>query len=171
VVESGGQFVLLGTGHADGGLRKLAYDVFGTDHPHVRMVFGYSESLAHQIYAAADMMLVPSMFEPCGLTQMIALRYGTVPVVRSTGGLADTVVDAEEGSDERQGGAPAPNGFVFHGVDAGSLDGALDRAMDMYLERKDEWEQLQCNNLINGERWSWTVPAESYLSLYVGVLS
>ena len=184
VVERGGQFVLLGTGHADGGLRRLAYDVFGTEHPDVRMIFGYSETLAHQIYGAADMILVPSMFEPCGLTQLIALRYGAVPVVRSTGGLADTVIDVEmqefdggDSEDETYGGhqgpsgAPEPNGFVFDGVDAGSLDHALNRALDMYFQQRDRWDTLALKNMRNGERWSWKTPSESYLSLYAGILS
>lgn len=181
VIEGGGQFVLLGTGHADSGLRRLAYDVYGTEHPDVRMIFGYSDTLAHQVYGAADIMLVPSMFEPCGLTQLIALRYGAVPLVRSTGGLADTVVDLEEGlsSDEQYNesygdgamhGAPLPNGFVFEGIDAESMDFALNRAIKMYFEDKDGWKSLVNRNLREGERWSWTLPSESYLSLYAGVI-
>ncbi|KAG7666553.1 hypothetical protein KSW81_005205 [Nannochloris sp. 'desiccata'] len=129
----------------------------------VRMVFDYSEQLAHLIYAAADIFLVPSMFEPCGLTQMIALRYGGVPVVRSTGGLADTVFDID--ADRVHG-----NGFVFEGSDAGSFESALDRALGMYIERKEEWAALCGRNLSQGERWSWKAPAQSYLELYRGVL-
>jgi starch synthase len=159
-VSQGGQFVLLGTGHASGGLQRLNEEYRGTG---VSMVFDYSDQLAHLIYAAADIFLVPSMFEPCGLTQMIALRYGGVPVVRSTGGLADTVFDVD--ADRVHG-----NGFVFEGSDAGSLEGALDRALNMYHERKDEWAALCGRNLSQGERWSWKAPAQSYVGLYRGAL-
>ena len=188
-VSQGGQFVLLGTGHAAGGLHRLAEDQF-KDSPDVKMIFGYSERLAHLIYAAADIFLVPSMFEPCGLTQMIALRYGAVPVVRSTGGLADTVRDVDSFEGDRDGakgfgwegdgdhrprdqapGALAPNGFVFGGSDAGAFEYALDRALDMYLSRRGEWEALKERNLGDGERWSWTASAKSYIELYSGVLA
>ena len=166
-VAQNGQFVLLGTGHADGGLRRMAGDVYSTSND-VRMVFGYSETLAHLIYAAADVFLVPSMFEPCGLTQMIALRYGAVPVVRSTGGLADTVRDVDAGPGDEPG-APPPNGFVFSGIDGGSLDSALNRALGMYNNKRAEWEALQLRNLKQGEKWSWRSPAQSYIGLYKGV--
>lgn len=164
-VEQGGQFVLLGAGHADGGLRRLASEYASTGH--VAMHFGYSETLAHLIYAAADIFLVPSMFEPCGLTQMIALRYGAVPVVRRTGGLADTVFDVDDG--QSQGKLP-PNGFTFDGTDAAALDGALDRALKMYCDNSGAWKELVVRNLEDGTRWSWKGPAASYLQLYAGVV-
>jgi len=168
----GAQFVLLGTGHADGGLRRMAGEQF-RDHTDIHMEFTYSETLARMIYGAADMFLVPSVFEPCGLTQMIALRYGAVPIVRATGGLADTVrdVDASRESDETRPGAPAPNGFVFSGVDSASLDSALDRAVAMYNERPDEWAALCAASMADSDRWSWKQPAESYLQLYSGALA
>lgn len=99
--ESGGQFVLLGTGHADGDFRAMAENAFKHD-PNVKLLLLYSEALAHLIYAASDIVLVPSLFEPCGLTQMIAMRYGALPAVRLTGGLADTVHDLRQN----------PEGFV-----------------------------------------------------------
>jgi starch synthase len=108
------------------------------DNPDLQLVFTYSEPLARMIYGAADMFLVPSMFEPCGLTQMIALRYGAIPVVRSTGGLADTVVDVDAGNSSGSTGAESGvpiNGFVFAGIDSGSLESALDRAIVMYRDR------------------------------------
>ena len=176
-VSQGGQFVLLGSGHADGGLKRMAEEQF-SDNRDVHMMFGYSEALAHLIYGAADIFLVPSMFEPCGLTQMIALRYGAVPVVRSTGGLADTVRDVDNsgsgGNGNGSGGggafALAPNGFVFDGIDAGSLESALDRALSMFSSRREEFAALQSRNLSEGERWSWTAPAQSYIELYSGAL-
>ncbi|KAL4430366.1 hypothetical protein ABPG77_002172 [Micractinium sp. CCAP 211/92] len=160
-VEMGGQFVVLGTGHADGGLRGLAGGQY-RDNPDVQMRFTYSEALAHQIFAAADMLLVPSLFEPCGLTQMIALRYGTVPVVRATGGLADTVKDV----DHHQGGDPQPNGYVFDGIDAGSLNSALDRAMQHFRNKPEWWAQLRGRIMADAERWSWNTAAGSYVDIY-----
>ncbi|EFN53763.1 hypothetical protein CHLNCDRAFT_25546 [Chlorella variabilis] len=164
-VELGGQVVVLGTGHADGGLRGLAGGAF-REHPDVQMRFMYSEELAHQIYAAADVLLVPSMFEPCGLTQMIALRYGTVPVVRSTGGLADTVkdVDTHQGSEEA-------NGYVFDGIDANSLNSALDRALNAFKERPEWWAQLRGRIMQDAMRFSWNTTAGSYVQLYQNVTS
>src|SRR6185436_2350148 len=93
-----------------------------------RLELGYDEELAHLIYAGADLMLIPSVYEPCGLTQMIALRYGTVPVVRNTGGLADTVFDANHAnkpSHER-------NGYVFNDYNAPGLESALSRAIGLW---------------------------------------
>jgi starch synthase len=145
----------------------------------VRLCFTYSEPLAHLIYAAADLFLVPSMFEPCGLTQMIALRYGALPVVRATGGLRDTVVDVGDGvadvsaADVAARGAdaaapPRPNGFVFEGVDAGSLFGALDRALALRRERPGAWAALSAAAMADADRWSWEAPAAAYEALYRG---
>lgn len=175
-LDLGGQFVLLGTGHADGGLRGMA-DGHYKDDKNMKLMFMYSEALAHVMYAAADFFLVPSMYEPCGLTQLIALRYGAVPIVRATGGLADTVRDIdghvqqqEYGDEHVVGGGLSPNGFVFYGTDAGSLDSALDRAFTMYTKEREAFDELSAMNLASGERWSWKAPAESYVALYRGVL-
>ena len=173
-VESGGQFVLLGTGHASGGLQSLANDRY-RDNKNVSMMFMYSEALSHLIYAAADIFLVPSMFEPCGLTQMIALRYGGVPVVRRTGGLADTVRDVEQHgvpslSDEVDLGTPIRgNGFVFDGVDAGAIDTTLERAFNMYKNAPDDWKALRKNNMKDSAVFSWDGSGASYEQLYLGV--
>jgi starch synthase len=173
-VESGGQFVLLGTGHASGGLQSLANDRY-RDNKNVSMMFMYSEALSHLIYAAADIFLVPSMFEPCGLTQMIALRYGGVPVVRRTGGLADTVRDVEQHgipsfSEEVDLGTPMRgNGFVFDGVDAGAIDTTLERAFNMYKSAPDDWKALSKNNMKDSAVFSWDGSGASYEQLYLGV--
>ena len=119
----------------------------------------YSERLAHMIYAAADIVLVPSMFEPCGLTQMIALRYGAVPVVRRTGGLADTVIDVDASTGREEG-----NGFVFDGTDDNSLHSALDRAVAMYKGKPAAWHELALRNM--GEDVSWGKSAKSYVEVY-----
>ncbi|KIY95460.1 hypothetical protein MNEG_12503 [Monoraphidium neglectum] len=118
----------------------------------------YSEALSHQIYAAADIVLVPSMFEPCGLTQMIGMRYGAVPVVRRTGGLADTVRDVE-GAPEGEG-----SGYVFDGTDEASLYGALDRALKDFKADPAAWGRLSRRNLRADV--SWAAPGAEYVGLY-----
>uniref|UniRef100_A0A7R9YVB8 Starch synthase, chloroplastic/amyloplastic n=1 Tax=Chlamydomonas euryale TaxID=1486919 RepID=A0A7R9YVB8_9CHLO len=159
-VAADGQFVLLGSGHADGVFKGMAESEFN-GHPHCRLMVMYSERLAHMIYAAADIVLVPSMFEPCGLTQLIALRYGAVPVVRATGGLADTVFDVDQASGVD---AARRNGFSFGGSDEASLFSALDRALAMYRERRGEWEQLSLRNM--QANVSWSESAKSYVDVY-----
>lgn len=173
-VDLGGQFVLLGTGHASGGLQSLANDRFRED-KNMSMMFMYSEPLSHLMYAAADIFLVPSMFEPCGLTQMIALRYGGVPLVRKTGGLADTVRDVEQ-IPTAQGEFDSPigvsskgNGFVFDGVDAHSVEQTLVRAFDLYRQSPDEWKDLSIRNMRDSFMFSWDSSLSSYEQLYVGL--
>ncbi|KAG1664077.1 hypothetical protein FOA52_011434 [Chlamydomonas sp. UWO 241] len=163
VHHHGGQFVLLGSGHADGIFKGMAETDF-KDHPDCRLMVMYSERLAHMIYAAADIVLVPSMFEPCGLTQLIALRYGAVPVVRATGGLADTVFDVDNNSiaPERR------NGFSFGGADDGALYGALDRAVAMYRDRPADWAQLATRNMLGDV--SWGMSAKLYVAKYRTIL-
>jgi starch synthase len=155
-VARGGQFVLLGSGHLEGAFRAMAEGQYrGSDA--VRLLTMYSNALSHLIYAAADLVLVPSMFEPCGLTQMIAMRYGAVPLVRRTGGLADTVHDVAR--DEVAG-----NGYVFDGSDEGALFGALDRALSDYQAMPDWWQQLSVANM--RRELGWAQPAEQYVRLY-----
>jgi starch synthase len=126
-----------------------------------RAVFysGYSEELAHFIEAAADIFLMPSMYEPCGLNQMYSLRYGTVPVVRNVGGLADTVVDATA----RTLAEGSANGFSFSGGDAAALIGAARRAL---AARADAplWTRLQLTGM-RGD-FSWRHSARAYEQLY-----
>jgi starch synthase len=117
----------------------------------------YSEPLAHMLYAAADFVVVPSLFEPCGLTQMIAMRYGALPIVRRTGGLADTVRDADA--------EPASgNGFVFDGADEGSCGHAIDRAFQLFREDRDRWSAISQRNMDSD--MSWRQSADQYHALY-----
>jgi starch synthase len=160
LLDAGGQYVLLGTGHADGDFVALAEGPL-RDSTAARMCLFYSEALAHALYAAADFVLVPSLFEPCGLTQLIALRYGGVPVVRATGGLADTVTDVDAYPE-------AGNGFSFGGTDEASLDGALDRALALYRDRPDAWAALVARNM--GLDVGWGAAAGEYVGLYEGGL-
>lgn len=121
---------------------------------------GYDEELAHLLYAGADILVVPSLFEPCGLTQMIGLRYGTVPVVRAVGGLADTVFDrdwSDKPPNER-------NGYVFHQADEPALESALGRAIGLWQHYPQQFRQL----IENGMRYdySWNHPGQHYLNIY-----
>ncbi|KAF8055587.1 SS4 [Scenedesmus sp. PABB004] len=154
-LDRGAQFVLLGSGHCDGEFKKMAEAEF-KDHRDVRLMVMYSEALAHQIYAAADIILVPSMFEPCGLTQMIGMRYGAVPVVRKTGGLADTVRDVDSHANGEG------NGYTFDGSDEAALFGALDRALSHFRDRRDAWGTLAQTNM--NTELSWSRSAADYRS-------
>lgn len=116
----------------------------------------FDERVAHMIYAGSDLFLIPSRYEPCGLTQMYALKYGSIPVVRATGGLDDTI--REFNADTRTG-----NGFKFSGLPAGDLLGGLRRAVDQYA-RKETWRALIRNAMASD--FSWTRSAGSYLALY-----
>ena len=129
----------------------------------VAVRLGYDEAFAHQMIAGADALLVPSRFEPCGLTQLYGLRYGTVPVVRRVGGLADTVVDAGQGAavDEHA------TGFNFGPASVEALEGALTRAIVRY--RQDtQWRRLMLQGM--AQDFSWTSAAEKYIALYRDML-
>jgi starch synthase len=157
LVARGGQLVVLGSGDAalEAALRSAA-----RRHPRkVALRQGYDEALSHRIFGASDVTLVPSRFEPCGLTQMYALRYGSLPLVRRTGGLADTVVDCtlEDLADERA------TGFVFEQFDSTDLLRALRRAFTLWA-RPSEWRAVQQRGM--ALRFGWDVAAASYAALY-----
>ncbi len=164
-LEQGCQFVLLGS-HASPELErdflklKAQYEKTGL----VAICLDQDEALAHQIYAAADMLIIPSLFEPCGLTQMISLRYGTVPLVRKTGGLADTVFDIENVNipDDKR------NGFTFDFPDQNGVDWALQRAISCWEKNHLLWRKL-IKNGTNAD-YSWLASAEKYLNLYRSLL-
>ena len=123
--------------------------------------FVMDNNLAHRIYAGADIFLMPSAFEPCGLSQMIALRYGTVPVVRETGGLRDTVLSYNEYSGEG-------NGFSFFNYNAHDMLHVLQRALHFYRERQDIWKVLQHRGMTAD--YSWLHSSRIYLDLYKKLL-
>jgi starch synthase len=114
-------------------------------------------ALAHQIYAGTDMFLMPSQFEPCGLSQMIAMRYGSVPIVRETGGLRDTVLSYNEFNGEG-------NGFTFFNYNAHDMLHTIERAADYYRNQPDVWKTLQKRGM-EGD-YSWTHSAKEYIRLY-----
>ena len=151
------QFVILGSG--DWEYETFFYEM-GQRYQHkVAFKLGFIPDLAHKIYAGADMFLMPSKSEPCGLAQMIALRYGTIPIVRKTGGLNDTITDVSVSDG---------NGFVFCDYNAGSMLDAVWRAVGMYGDRA-AWNNLKEHALQIDN--SWNVSADSYIKLYKGLIS
>jgi starch synthase len=156
------QLVVLGSG--DRAL-EAAYRDLATRHPgQVAVVIGFDEALAHRIEAGADVFLMPSRFEPCGLNQMYSLAYGTPPLVRATGGLADTVVNYSQKS-LADGTA---NGFVCHAATPEAILGTAGWAAMAWQDRK-RWRQLQ-RNAMAGD-YSWRGPARQYLDLYAGLMN
>jgi ADP-glucose type glycogen/starch synthase len=148
------QFVLLGSG--DHLAMSFWKEQQGKNPRKVSITLTFNEELSRRLYAASDLVLVPSLYEPCGLTQMIALHYGALPVVRRTGGLADTVIDATE--DSRNG-----YGFVFDNPVPTELLAALDRALAIYQHR-NRWRTLVKRGM--GRDFSWTNSAAQYHELY-----
>jgi starch synthase len=147
-------FVVLGTGEAryQDMWRRLE-----VDHPaRVGARIGFDEALAHLIEAGADIFLMPSRFEPCGLNQMYSLRYGTVPVVRAVGGLADTVTDY---APDR----PNSTGFVFRDYTPAALLATLERALALYADKR-RWRALQLCGMEQDH--SWDRSAREYVTIY-----
>ena len=157
ILSEGMQLVLLGSGDADLQDRYLA--AAKANASRIAVVIGYDEALAHLIQAGADALVVPSRFEPCGLTQLCALRYGAVPIVSRVGGLADTVVDVDEAGTA----AGAATGFKFGPVTVEDLAGALRRANRTFHDRQ-AWRVLQQNGMSTDV--SWRNRASLYAALY-----
>lgn len=160
-----GQFVLLGSAlDPDIQARFERLRAEFADHPDCHLELGYDEALAHQIYAGADLILIPSLYEPCGLTQMIGMRYGCVPIVRRVGGLADTVFDATFCTrPERE-----RNGFVFDGTEPEDLRFALERAFGLWFDYPERFLALRMNGM--RAQHPWSAPAEEYLRIYTRLL-
>ncbi|MBQ6061191.1 MAG: glycogen synthase GlgA [Clostridia bacterium] len=149
------QLVVLGMG--EGRYFNLFSWAEGEYKGRVAARFTMDHALAHKIYAGADMFLMPSQFEPCGLSQMIAMRYGTVPIVRETGGLRDTVLSYNEFSGEG-------NGFTFFNYNAHDMLHTIERAVDYYLHHRDIWQIIQKRGM-EGD-YSWTHSAGEYMKIY-----
>lgn len=158
---NGAQFVLLGAGS-----ERDTTNYFWhlkrhlNDSPDCHLEIGFNEELSHLIYAGADMIVVPSIYEPCGLTQMIALKYGTVPIVRAVGGLVDTVFDRDHSSRPVQ----ERNGYVFHQVDHTALESAMRRAIGLWYSYPGEFRHLMINGM--GYDNSWNHPGQNYINIY-----
>ncbi|KWB20816.1 glycogen synthase [Burkholderia cepacia] len=162
IVERGGQFVLLGNG--DPTLERAFQDVAACRPESIAVVIGYDESMSHRVIAASDVIMVPSRFEPCGLTQLFGLRYGTLPLVRRVGGLADTVVDC---SLENLADGSA-TGFTFDSFDAAALSVAIRRSFALY-QRQADWHRVQENAM--RMRFGWSDCATQLLSVYHRIAS
>ena len=153
ILKTGAQLVILGTGdaHYESALRSLEH----YRHDRVRSILLFSNEMSAKIYAGSDLFLMPSKTEPCGLSQLISMRYGTVPVVHRVGGLRDTVIPftGVEG-----------NGFTFESFHAGDMMDAIYRAVTCFYQSPDEWKQIIKNNLQKDV--SWEQSAKKYLDLY-----
>jgi starch synthase len=152
------QFVLLGTGDAE--FENMFRDLEWRHHGTASCSIMYSAERSSKIYAAADVMLVPSRFEPCGLTQLIAMRYGALPVVRETGGLRDTVEPYNE-FDE------AGVGFSFNRYEAGLLLNSINYAKTVYFTRRESWDNMVQRAMTRD--FSWNVSAKRYEELYASL--
>jgi len=155
------QLVILGKG--DALLEQQLLDLARDRHAQVSFTAGYDESLAHRITAGCDIFLMPSRFEPCGLNQMYAMAYGTPPVVRRTGGLADTVTD----SDDATLWDDSATGFMFDQPEPAELLRTLRRALSLYHDHKT-WKAIQSNGMQRD--FSWQHAAEQYLEVYRSLL-
>lgn len=157
------QLVMQGVG--DAAIEQALLHAAEANPGKVGVFVGYDEGLAHRIEAGSDSFLMPSHFEPCGLNQIYSLRYGTIPIVHKTGGLADTVPYATpEGI-----AAGHATGFCFEQANADALWGEIRRALQMYKERQDLWRTLAMNGM--GKDFSWRVSARRYEQLYTEALN
>lgn len=161
IVAAGGQLLVQGTGDPE---LQHAFALLAQRHPgRVAVHLGYDEALAHRVFAGADLTLVPSRFEPCGLTQLYGLQYGSLPLVRAVGGLADTVVDADLATLD-DGSA---NGFVFHDFTEAAYRHALRRAFALYRQPA-AWARVRQAGMRRAS--GWDASARHYVALYQSLL-
>jgi len=146
--------VALGTG--DPGYEKFFRDWVFWNKANVSVRIGYDNALAHKIEAGADIFLMPSLYEPCGLNQIYSLKYGTVPVVRATGGLDDTI-------EEWNPGKGTGTGFKFKSLRAEGLWAAIERALAAFEDKKG-WKRLMLNGM--AQDYGWAKPSREYAKVY-----
>jgi starch synthase len=152
------QAIFLGTGSPilEDAARKLEHDFPN----HIRAQILYSEQLSRHIYAGTDALLMPSRYEPCGLSQMIAMHYGCVPIARSTGGLSDTIKDPANSDD--------CTGFLFKRATSKTLAKSISRALNMYLHQPQRWQEIRIHGML--QDFSWDRSAQQYLQCYRALL-
>jgi starch synthase len=161
-LERKAQFVLLGSATEPEINAHFQHEKrFLNDNPDVHIELGFNEELSHLIYAGADMIVVPSNYEPCGLTQMIGLKYGTVPIVRGVGGLVNTVFDRDY---DRSVPPHKRNGYVFYDTDHQAIESAMDRAIGLWHYFPEEFRQLAIQGMEYD--YSWNHPGEEYVKIY-----
>jgi starch synthase len=160
-LAQGAQFVLLGSS-PDPKINAHFWHIKNhlNNHPDVHLELQFNAELAHLVYAGADMLVMPSVFEPCGLVQLVALKYGTVPIVRATGGLRDTVIDRDHSWEPLE----HRNGYVFHNNDNTALESAMSRAIGLWHGYPQEFRYLMLNGM-RADR-SWAHPGQDYLNIY-----
>jgi starch synthase len=152
------QAIILGSG--DPKLENAALELQSELHDRLKVKILFDTALSHRLYAAADILLMPSRYEPCGLSQLIAMRYGTIPVARNTGGLRDTIIDA---SRSQQG-----TGFTFSETSGAETAKAISSAIEKY-KNKTKWEKIVRNAM--SQDYSWGKSAQKYCTLYQEVLA
>ena len=154
--ELGGQFILLGSA-LDPKIQAefIALKKHFSSDRNIHFELTYNEELSHQVFAASDIFIVPSRFEPCGLTQMIAMRYGAVPLVRKTGGLADTVFEKK-------------NGFIFTNANSKEIGKALSRAFNLFHTSPKAFQTLAEHGLQS--QLGWALPAKAYISIFEQIM-
>jgi starch synthase len=163
-LAQGAQFVLLGASsdaEIAGHFSDLKHHL--NDRPDVHLELRFDHELAHLVYAGADLVVMPSLFEPCGLVQQVAVKYGTVPVVRAIGGVVDTIFDHDYSDVPPE----QRNGFVFHHVDDAALESAMARAIELWHRHPSQFRRLMLNGM-RADR-SWAHPGREYLNVYDSV--
>ncbi|MBW4497998.1 MAG: glycogen synthase GlgA [Oscillatoria princeps RMCB-10] len=161
-LHRGAQFVLLGSATEPGINSWFSHEKNHLNENHdCHLELGFNEELSHLIYAGADMIIVPSNYEPCGLTQVISLKYGTVPIVRGVGGLINTVFDRDYDSNKPP---EERNGYVFYQTDAQALESAMDRAIDLWNSKPKEFRKLVKQGMEYD--YSWNHPGSQYVGIY-----
>lgn len=156
LVEEDVQFIVLGTGDAD--LEQQVWRLGQDFHWRARAYLQYNAAVAQHIYAGCDLFLMPSHFEPCGMGQMLAMRYGSLPLVRETGGLADTVENYDNGEGERG------TGFVFQWEEPDAVLGTLQWALQTFRKRRTAWVRMQKRAM--QKDFSWETSAKQYIEVY-----
>lgn len=159
IVKRGGQLVILGDGDTDLHQTFTQARESSDYSQHIATFYGYNEELSHRVFAGADVILVPSRFEPCGLTQLYGLKYGTLPLVRHTGGLADTVVDSTAENIKNK----IASGFVFYDYHVKALLAAINHVFTLW-EQPAVWQTVQKQAM--SQNFSWRASAADYLILY-----